>query len=111
VAKFSGAKEVLAARALTQGPASTGVYAKFDSAGTTLSLLDGAGHAARVAPPGTGLLAATQQAAQPVTWLVTGVDDAGVERAAEAIGESALRNAFAVAATPTGLVKLPVGAH
>ncbi|MEA2412100.1 MAG: hypothetical protein QOC77_2661 [Thermoleophilaceae bacterium] len=111
VAKFSGAKDVLAASALTQGPASTGVYAKFDSAGTTLSLLDGAGHAARVAPPGTGLLAATQQAAQPVTWLVTGVDDAGVERAAEAIGAGALRNAFAVAATPTGLVKLPVGAH
>jgi hypothetical protein len=108
VAKFGVAKQVLAAKALTQGPASTGVYATFNSAGSTLSLLDGAGHAARAAPPGTGLLAATQQAAQPVTWLVTGVDDAGVERAAAALGPGALRNAFAVAVTPSGLVRLPV---
>ena len=38
---------------------------------------------------------------------VTGVDDSGVERAARAIGPMALRNAFAVAATPAGLVRLP----
>ena len=85
------------------------MYAKFDHAGRTLSLLDPAGRVARVAPPGTGLLAATQQADQPVTWLVTGVDEAGVERAAALLARPGLlRNAFALAATPTGPVKLPV---
>jgi hypothetical protein len=110
VAKFSYAKQALAVNALTKGPATTGVYASFDSAGTTMSLLDPAGHAARAAPPGTGLIAATQQAEQPVTWLITGVDDSGVERAAGAIGPAPLRNKFAVAVTPTGLVDLPVRA-
>jgi hypothetical protein len=111
VAKFSYAKQVLAARALTKGPATTGVYAKFDSGGTTLSLLDADGRVVRTAPPGTGLIAATQQAEQPVTWLVTGVDDAGVERAADAIGPMALRNAFAVAVMPAGLANLPLRAR
>lgn len=111
VAKFSVARQVLAAKALTKGPATTGVYAKFDAAGTTLSLLDPGGGVARVAPPGTGLIAATQQAEQPVTWLVTGVDDAGVQLAAGSISPAALRNAFAVAVMRGGggVVKLPVG--
>jgi hypothetical protein len=111
VAKFSVAKQVRAAEAINAGPATSGVYARFDSAGHTLSLLDAAGHVARVAPPGSGLVAATQQAAQPVTWLVTGVDDAGVERAARTLDATTLRNAFAVAATQSGVVRLPVGAH
>ncbi|MEA2423039.1 MAG: hypothetical protein QOF55_2138 [Thermoleophilaceae bacterium] len=108
VAKFKTAAQVRGAQALTLGPAASGVYARFDSAGTTLSLLDSAGHAIRTAPPGTGLVAATQQAAQPITWLVTGVDDAGVLRAAHALSPATLRDAFAVAVEPTGVVKLPV---
>jgi uncharacterized protein DUF4430 len=108
VGKFSAAKQLRAAKALTLGPASSGVYARFDSAGTKLSLLDSAGDVARVAPPATGLIAATQQAEQPITWFVTGVDDAGVLRAAEAIGPMALRNVFALAVTPPGLVELPI---
>jgi hypothetical protein len=108
VARFNVAKQVRAAQALTLGPAASGVYARFNSAGTTLSLLDSAGHTVRTAPRSTGLIAATQQAAGPVTWLVTGVDDAGVKRAADAIGPMALHNAFAVAVEPAGLTKLPV---
>jgi hypothetical protein len=108
VAKFSVAEQVRAAAALTKGPATSGVYARFDARGA-LSLLDPAGHSARVAPAGTGLVAATQQAAQPITWLVTGADDAAVERAATALDAGKLRDAFAVAVTPTGVVKLPVG--
>jgi hypothetical protein len=108
VAKFKAAAQVRAAGALTAGPATSGVYARFDASGTALTLLDPIGRAARTAPAGTGLLAATQQAAQPVTWLVTGVDDAGVERAAELIDPGTLRDAFAVAATPSGPVRLPV---
>jgi hypothetical protein len=107
VARFSVAKQVRAAEALTLGPATSGVYARFDRAGRTLTFLNAAGRAARVAPPGTGLLAATQQPSQPITWLVTGVDDSGVARAARARGPMTLRNAFSVAATPSGLVRLP----
>jgi hypothetical protein len=110
VAKFSAARQVLAAKALAKGPATTGVYAKFDPAGTEMSLLDASGRVARGAPQGSGLIAATQQAEQPVTWLVTGVDDSGVQRAAGALSPAKLRNAFAVAVTPSGPVKLPVGA-
>jgi hypothetical protein len=108
VAKFSDAQQVRGAGALTKGPATSGVYARFDSAGGRLSLLDQAGASAQVAPAGTGLVAATQQAAQPITWLVTGVDDAAVERAATALDPAKLQGAFAVAVTPTAVVKLPV---
>jgi hypothetical protein len=107
VAKFSGAKQIGAAKALTLGPKDSGVYARFDSAGRTLTLLNPTGNPARVAPPGTGLVAATQQPSQPITWFVTGVDDAGVDRAARALDATSLRDAFAVAATPSGLVRLP----
>jgi hypothetical protein len=106
VAKFDVAAQVRGASALRSGPAASGVYARFDKA--RLSLLDAAGHNVRQAPQGTGLVAATQQAAQAITWLVTGVDDAGVQRAAAALDQAALRGAFAVAATPTGVVRLPV---
>jgi hypothetical protein len=106
VAKFGVAAQVRGASAMRSGPAASGVYARFS--GTGLSLLDAAGHSVRQAPPGTGLVAATQQAAQAITWLVTGVDDAGVDRAAATLDRAKLRGAFAVAATPTGVVRLPV---
>jgi uncharacterized protein DUF4430 len=106
VARFDVAAQVRSAGALRTGPASTGVYARFDKSG--LSLLDAAGRSVRQAPPGTGLVAATQQASQAITWLITGVDGAGVERAASALDPGTLRGAFAVAATPSGVVRLPV---
>jgi hypothetical protein len=108
VAKYGTAQQVRGGAALKSGPAGSGVYARFNSAGTALELLDSAGKPVREAPPGTGLVAATQPAAQSITWLVTGIDDAGVERAAAALDATKLRNAFAVAATPDGVVKLPV---
>ena len=46
----------------------------------------------------------------PLVWFVTGADDAAVARAANALDESKLHDAFAVAATPTGVVRLPIGA-
>ena len=58
--------------------------------------------------PGTGLVAARATEEQAVTWLVTGVDDAGVARAAASLSPTTLRDAFAVAATPSGPVRLPV---
>jgi hypothetical protein len=109
VAKFGVAQQVRGVAALRDGPATSGVYARFDGSGTAFSLLDSSGRSVRPAPPGTGLVAATQQAAQAITWIVTGVDDAGVQRAAAALDRAQLRNAFSVAATPAGVVRLPVG--
>jgi len=101
-------RNTITGRQLDRGPANSGVFAHFDSSGA-LSLLDGEGRAARAAPAGSGLVAATEQEGGGVVWVVTGADDAGTARAAKALDPEVLRNAFAVAATPAGPVKLPVG--
>lgn len=108
VAPWKVVKDTITGRELQRGPATSGVFARF-TAGGALSLLDGAGKVARQAPPGTGLVAAMIQEGGGVVWLVTGSDDTGVVRAAKALNPDTLRNAFAVAATPAGPVKLPVG--
>jgi uncharacterized protein DUF4430 len=93
---------------LTEGPSGSGVFARFSADGRSLTLLDPLGHPALNAPAGSGLVAATaQQGSQPV-WVITGLDDAGVDAAAQALDPSALRNAFAVAVTPRARMRLPV---
>ena len=91
----------------------SGVFARFRAGSggrgpVALELLGPTGGVARKAPPGTGLVAARATEEQAVTWLVTGVDDAGVARAAASLSPTTLRDAFAVAATPSGPVRLPV---
>ena len=53
-------------------------------------------------------MAATALEDQAVVWVVTGLDDVGVQAASAALDESSLHSAFAVAATPEGPVKLPL---
>ena len=108
VAKWRAARDLQSAATLERGPGRSGVYARFAGAGSRLELLDDAGRAVRQAPPGTGLLAATRQPDRPVVWFVTGLDAAGVEAAATALDERTLTDAFAVAVTPEGPVRLPV---
>jgi hypothetical protein len=84
------------------------VFARFVDDGTQLELLDEDGDVARAADTGTGLVAATALEKQAVVWMVTGLDDVGVQAAAAALDARSLRNAFAVAATPDGPVKLPL---
>jgi hypothetical protein len=108
VGPWKSIRVVKAAGVLEQGPAKTGVFARI-SAGGTLDLLDPRGGAARAAPAGTGLLAATKPAGEGPVWIVTGDDDAAVQRAGAALSQADLRDAFAVAATPSGVVRLPVG--
>jgi hypothetical protein len=45
---------------------------------------------------------------QQPQWLVTGVDEPGVARAAALLSSAKLRNAYAVAALPSGPVRLPL---
>ena len=91
-------------------PSASGVFARFSPNGQTLSLEDELGKPVRAAPPGTGLVAATAQEGSSPTWIVTGLDEAGVEAAARALDPGTLRDAFAVAVTPTGPLRLPLGA-
>jgi hypothetical protein len=97
-----------AVSSLTKGPGASGVFARFTRDGRTLLLLDELGHTARAAPPGSGLVAATaDEGSQPV-WVITGVGARGVQAAARALDPRALRNAFALAVTPTARVRLPI---
>jgi Domain of unknown function (DUF4430) len=93
---------------LKRGPSASGVFARFGNDGTRLTLLDQLGRPARSAPPGTGLVAATSEEGSQPVWLITGLGDPGVERAARALDPRALRNAFALAVTPTARLRLPL---
>lgn len=108
VARWERAGRLQSLHAMSEGPEASGVFARFRDG--RLELLDERGRVARAAPPGSGLLAATGFAESKSIWLVTGLDDAGTLAAARALDEAALRDAFAVAATPSGVVRLPVAA-
>lgn len=86
----------------------SGVFARFSPDARELRLLDWNAHHVRSVGAGTGLVAAQRPTEEDLQWLVTGVDERGVERAAEALGTSDLRDAFAVAVTATGVEKLPL---
>ena len=108
VARWAKAKELSSVEAIADGPEASGVFVR-DGEGGRLELLDARTHA-RPAPPGTGLVAATAPEGQGTLWVVTGDDDAAVDRAAGLLDEATLRDAFAVAATPDGPVRLPLEA-
>ena len=108
VGPWADVRDLRTAATLEEGPAESGVFARFADGGARLELLDERGEVARTAEVGTGLVAATALDDQGVVWIVTGVEDVGVQAAAAALDERTLRNAFAVAATPEGPVKLPL---
>jgi hypothetical protein len=110
VARWAQARRASAVRALERGPGKSGVFARFAGGGKALDLLGADGRVVRRAPAGTGIVAALHPTDTELVWLVTGLDDAGVERAARALNKHDLRDAFAVAAEPAGVRKLPLGA-
>jgi hypothetical protein len=105
VAPWQRAKIVSAVAVLQKGPQQSGVFAQVRDG--RLQLLRPDGSVGREAPPGTGLVAAFAPSQDEIVWLVTGLDQSGVDRAAKALDRGSLRDAYAVAATPTGVVKLP----
>jgi hypothetical protein len=108
VGKWSDLRSLQDLDVLEKGPAASGVFARFGNKGAVLDLLDARGKVARTAPRGTGLVAAVIPPDQQPLWVVTGVDEAGVERAAALLDASKLRNAYAVAALPPGPARLPL---
>lgn len=110
VAAWPRARELPSARILETGPKESGVFARYRAGGKELDLLDDDGERVRTEGPGTGVVAALRPADTEIVWLVTGGDQTGVENAAASFNQSSLQDAFAVAATPDGPVKIPVEA-
>jgi hypothetical protein len=89
-----------------RGPQHSGVFARPRADG--IDLLDARGKVVRTLGPGGGLVAATRFEEQEPTWVVTGVDAAGVEAATTAFEEGVLKDRFAVAVEDGRGVPLPV---
>jgi hypothetical protein len=106
VGRWEAVRSVRAAKTLEEGPGKSGVFARF--AGPRLELLGPGADTERVAGPGTGLVAAVSPGERDIVWLVTGVDGNGVERAARALERRNLHDAYAIAAGPGGVERLPV---
>jgi len=109
VARWPRARTVQALTRLTRSPEESGVFARFSA--DRLELLDQAGRPASSATAGTGLVAALRPDPEKLLWVVTAPDEPGLMRAARALDARSLRDAFAVAATPAGIRKLPVEAR
>jgi hypothetical protein len=95
-------------RRIDQGARYSGVFARFSPDGNELRLLDWSAHRVRSLGAGTGLVAAMRPTEEDLLWLVTGVDEQGVQRAARALESPGLRDAFAAAVTESGVEKLPL---
>ena len=96
---------------IDDGPASSGVFARFEPAGGGWELepLDVDARPAEALGAGAGLVAAMRPADEPPVWLVTGTDDPGVEAAVELLDEGDLRDHYAVIAAPETTLPLPAG--
>jgi len=104
VAPWSVLRSLPAAEVLTKGPRASGVYVRIPPAGGSIALLDASGHTRTTLGAGAGLLAAVRPPNAAPLWIITGTDTAGVDRAAQALTTSSLRNHFAVAVQPSGAV-------
>jgi hypothetical protein len=110
VALWPEARGVRGASELENGPDESGVFARFSEDGATLELLDERGRPARRVKrgDGVGLVFALQPRANELLWVVTALDEEGLDAGARALEQSKLRDAFAVAATGDRVEKLPL---
>jgi hypothetical protein len=108
VGTWSLVRDDPAAAQLERGPATSGVYARINSSGTALTLLDQTGRAVRTLGPGSGLVAAVRLTGDPPVWIVTGTDQAGVAAAAQAFQADDLHDDFALAVSDDVGIPLPV---
>jgi hypothetical protein len=102
VGRWPQLRDDAVARRVERGPAVSGVYARFDAAGSRLKALAPTGATARALGAGSGLVAATRAHDEQPTWLVTGTDDAGVLAAAHSLRESDLVDHFALVLSGPG---------
>jgi hypothetical protein len=94
-----------AAALIDSGPADSGVFARFEPGahgGYELTTLDAEGTERARLGPGTGLVAAVRLGDEQPTWVVTGTDEAGVQRAVDLLDAGSLRDHYAVAVDERG---------
>jgi hypothetical protein len=110
VARWARARIVRGAAGLEEGPEETGVFARFSRRGPVLELLDEDGKVARRVEPGdgVGLVLAMRPRAEELVWVVTALDERGLEAGVRALREDRLGDAFAVAVTGRTAQKLPL---
>jgi hypothetical protein len=108
VADWATARRLPTARLVELGPRRSGVFARFRDGGRRLELLGEDGETVRDVGAGAGLVAALRPNDRELLWLVTGVDEAGVEAAAAALRTRDLRDAFAIAVVDGRVARLPL---
>jgi hypothetical protein len=88
-----------AASLLARNPSRSGVFARFEEGpdGFELVALDERATESVRLGRGAGLVAATRDGDEPPTWFVTGVDEAGVTAAVDALSSDVLEDRYAVA--------------
>ena len=100
-----------AAAQLDEGPATSGVFARFEPnphGGHELVALDERAKVALRLGTDAGLVAAVRNNDDPPTWIVTGGDERGVDAALGLLASRDLSNRYAVVAVPDGApVSLP----
>jgi len=107
VGTWHDVRRQIVASLIEQGPAASGVYARF-AGPSVLELMDPRGQLSRRLGAGAGLIAATTQGSAEPTWLITGTDPAGVAAAATAFTPSSLHDRFALAVTGAARLALPL---
>ncbi len=107
VGRWAGIHGDPSVTSIESGPRTSGVYARFAPSGQTLTLLAGDGGTTATLAAGAGLIAALKDNESAIVWVVTGTDEAGVARAAQAFDQGSLEDHFALAVASTG-AHLPV---
>jgi len=107
VGPWSAIRSDPAASQIDDGPRASGVFARFAEAGEVVALDESGSSAARLGE-GAGLVAAVRDGEDPPTWIVSGVDPAGVRAAADALDPDVLRDRYAVVVGAGSDQSLPV---
>ena len=108
VGRWTDVRADISVRQIEAGPQTSGVFARIAPDGQSMGALDARGQVRRRITAGGGLIAATQIAEQQTAWVVTGLDDAGLLAAAQALDEGTLSNHFALAVDRGQGVPVPV---
>ncbi len=107
VGPWSSVSHDPAARQIQDGPAVSGVFARFDGPERLVTLDVGGDGAVRLGA-GAGLVAAVRLDDDAPTWIVTGTDRDGVAGAASRLDEADLGDHYALATVEDHELPLPV---
>ena len=110
VGRWSAIRRDAAAARIDQGPDASGVFARFEGRGAATEIAALGVDASPVSRlgAGAGLVAAVRHGEDPPTWVVSGVDPAGVEAAAAALDDAVLRDSYAVIVGAGSEATLPI---